>query len=396
MACPSRTGSLASITSLVTAGLALWLGLLCTTVPAVAQADDERATQAQLEQLRREMNQLTRLLENFRDERGQLQSALRDSEVEIGEIQKRMRAIQQQLEAQQQELQNLQKERDQLQDARRRQATHIATQIRDAYQLGRQSKLKILLNQERPETVSRTLAYYDYFHRARAEQLEAYIDLISELDRIEPAIRSRSDQLAVARNQLLQQQDALLDARAQREQSLARLDATIRDKDQELKAKARDQAELEKLLTAMQETLATLELPADYRPFAELKGRLPWPVAGRASHRFGSPREGGVLRWQGVTIQAPEGKTVHAVHHGRVVFADWFRGAGLLLILDHGDGYMSLYGHNQSLMRETGDWVAAGDPIATVGSSGGLRQAGLYFEIRHNGQPTDPSQWCRA
>ena len=360
-----------------------------------AQADEERATQSQLKKLRGEIAELSRLLQGFRDERSKLQGSLRSSEVEIGEIQKRMRTIQQQLEEQQRELERLNEQRDDLQSSRRQQAEQIEKQVRGAYQLGRQHKIKVLLNQENPDTVSRALAYYDYFNRARSERIEAYVDLISELDHIEPRIRQQVDTLAVARGQLQQQQSALVDARAQRQQSLARLEATIQNKDQELKAKANDRAELEKLLSAMQETLANLQLPADYRPFAELKGKLPWPVNGRTAHRFGSLREGSELRWQGVTINAGEGETVQAIHNGRVVFADWFRGAGLLLILDHGNGYMSLYGHNQSLLRDVGDWIATGEPIATVGSSGGNRQAGLYFEIRHNGRPTDPGQWCQ-
>lgn len=360
-----------------------------------AQADEERATQAQLKKLRSEIAELNRMLQNFRGERSKLQNSLRSSEVEIGEIQKRMRSIQQQLEQQQRELERLNQQRDDLQSSRRQQAEQIARQVRGAYQLGRQHKIKVLLNQENPDTVSRALAYYDYFNRARGERIEAYIDLISELDHIEPRIRQQVDTLATAREQLQQQQLALVDARAQRQQNLARLEAAIQNKDQELKAKASDQAELEKLLSAMQETLANLQLPADYRPFAELKGKLRWPVDGRTAHRFGSAREGSAIRWQGVTIQASEGETVKAIHNGRVVFADWFRGAGLLLILDHGNGYMSLYGHNQSLLREVGDWITTGEPIATVGNSGGNRQAGLYFEIRHNGQPTDPGQWCQ-
>jgi len=380
------------------AGAALLIGWLALTIPlSLAESTaDEQATRAQLKQLRQEMNELTQLLQNFRDERSALQGALRDSEVEIGEVQQRIRRIQQQLQRHQRELESLQQERSQLQGAKQQKSRQIAAQVRSAYRLGHQSRIKLLLNQQRPETVSRTLAYHDYFNRAHSRQLEAYIDLISELDQVEPALRQRRDQLALARGQLEQQRDTLEDARVRRRQNLARLEATIRDKDDELKTRAREQAELEALLEAMQETLANLSLPADYRPFDELKGKLPWPVKGRTLHRFGSPREGGSLRWQGTTIQAREGEEVLAVHHGRVVFADWFRGAGLLLILDHGGGYMSLYGHNQSLLRETGDWVAAGDPIATVGNSGGLRQAGLYFEIRHNGHPTDPGQWCRA
>jgi septal ring factor EnvC (AmiA/AmiB activator) len=122
---------------------------------------------------------------------------------------------------------------------------------------------------------------------------------------------------------------------------------------------------------------------------------MPWPVDGKARNRFGRDRDGGPLKWHGLMIAASEGSTVSAIHHGRVVFADWFRGSGLLRILDHGAGYRSLYGHNQSLLREVGEWVDVGDAIGTVGNSGGRQRTALYFEIRKDGKPTDPDKWCK-
>ncbi|MDC3332982.1 peptidoglycan DD-metalloendopeptidase family protein, partial [bacterium] len=122
---------------------------------------------------------------------------------------------------------------------------------------------------------------------------------------------------------------------------------------------------------------------------------MPWPTAGKLANSFGSKRNGTTLRWQGVNINARQGSDVKAIHYGRVVFADWFRGSGLLVIIDHGDGYMSLYGHNQSLLKSPGEWVIPGESIATVGNSGGQKSAGLYFEIRKNGKPTDPKRWCK-
>jgi septal ring factor EnvC (AmiA/AmiB activator) len=123
---------------------------------------------------------------------------------------------------------------------------------------------------------------------------------------------------------------------------------------------------------------------------------MDWPVAGKVVSHFGRPRSEGGLRWQGAQIEAAEGTEVRAIHHGRVVFADWFRGQGLLIIIDHGDGYMSLYSHNKSLLRETGDWVTVGEPIATIGNSGGLSEYGLYFEIRHRGKASNPARWCAS
>jgi septal ring factor EnvC (AmiA/AmiB activator) len=158
---------------------------------------------------------------------------------------------------------------------------------------------------------------------------------------------------------------------------------------------AEDQEELQRLLELIEQAVADLEVPAEYQAFEAFRGQLPWPVAGRASNRFGARRGQGTLRWQGLVIPAEEGSTVNAIHHGRVVFADWFRGSGLLLIIDHGDGFMSLYAHNEALLREVGEWVSAGAAVATVGNSGGRAEPGLYFEIRKDGKPTDPVAWLR-
>lgn len=133
----------------------------------------------------------------------------------------------------------------------------------------------------------------------------------------------------------------------------------------------------------------------EHTPFLTLRGRLQWPSRGKLTTRYGSARKVGKLKWQGVNIKAPEGTEVHAISHGRVAFSDWLRGFGLLTIIDHGDGYMSLYGGNQSLFKEVGDWVEAGEVIAGVGNSGGRKNSALYFEIRHNGKPTNPLKWCR-
>ena len=157
-----------------------------------------------------------------------------------------------------------------------------------------------------------------------------------------------------------------------------------------------EQDDLLKLLQAIEEEVTNISLPESYNPFHTRRGKMAWPTAGKQLHRFGSSRDGSSMNWNGVVIASAKGSPVKAIHHGRVVFSDWLRGAGLLIIVDHGGGYMSLYGHNESLLFDTGDWVKAGDTIATVGNSGGRSEAALYFEIRKNGKPTNPSAWCRG
>jgi septal ring factor EnvC (AmiA/AmiB activator) len=397
--------------------LALPLALLLGAVPP-AFGNDKQQTQTQLQQLKSEMGKLQKMLQEFRSERARLEKNLRASEVEIGETERRIRDIQQQLQQQERELDDLRERRDALQESRTDQQQQIARQVRGAYELGREDKLKTLLNQEDPARVSRALTYYDYFNRARAAQIDAYVDLIAELDTLEPAIEEKAGSLRVARAELDAEQKKLLSARSERQAALAKLAGTIKSKDSELKQMAQDRSSLEQLLRKLEAASraaaakAAAKTPAATKPgqtagpvvrsgdpvsgnFAALRGKLPWPVTGRPDNRFGAKRGSSDLKWQGINIAAPEGSTVRAIHGGKVVFADWLRGSGLLIIVDHGSGYLSLYAHNQSLLRNVGDRVAGGDAIATVGSSGGQDQAALYFEIRQRGVPTDPAQWCR-
>lgn len=371
-------------------------------------AADNDGTQKQLDQLKSEIGKLQDALKQFRDERSKLQGDLRKSETDIGATQQKIQQIQKQLQQQQQELEKLQQQRQTLQQSKKSQQESIAQQVRAAYELGQQNKLKALLNQQDPSKISRTMAYYDYFNRARAEQIDAYIELISQLDMLQPQIEQKAAELRTAKSELDQQRQQLLGAREERSRTLAKLNDDIQSKGDQLKQRARDRDALEQVLrkieraarereTKQRDALARnqLEPVLSGQPFRELRGQLPWPVAGRPENQFGGLRSGTDLRWQGITISAREGDTVRAIHNGRVVFADWLRGSGLLIIVDHGDGYLSLYAHNQTLLKSTGDAVKAGDSIATVGNTGGEQQAGLYFEIRHKGVPTNPAEWCR-
>lgn len=364
-------------------------------IPAAAHADSNENKRQQLQQLNSKVKQLNKLLAGFKGQRSELQSSLQKAEVDIGHIQNQVRKIQRQLNREQAELKTLQTKRNNLQTAKRGQQKFIEQQIIAAYQVGQQKKLKVLLNQEKPDKVSRALTYYDYFNLARTEQIDAYVDIINELNNVEPKIVEKANTLGLAKKQLQQQHQNLLGKQKQRQQSLAKINSAIKNKDQRLRQMNKDRSQLEKLLAAVEQTLSNITIPGDFRSFTTMKGKLPWPVKGKASNRFGSQRSGSSQRWQGLSIPSREGSTVTAVHHGRVVFANWLRGSGLLVIIDHGDGYMSLYAHNQSLLKDTGEWVGAGEAIATVGVSGGQTNAALYFEIRHKGKPTNPSHWFK-
>jgi septal ring factor EnvC (AmiA/AmiB activator) len=183
-------------------------------------------------------------------------------------------------------------------------------------------------------------------------------------------------------------------SRDERRTLLASLDSAIADANQNIKRLTAEEQRLAKLVKELSELMAGMALGGE-EPFARHKGKLSWPVQGKIAGDYGRPREGGPLVWNGVLLEAPQGSAVRAVYRGRVAFADWLPGFGLLLIVDHGDGYMSLYGHNATLLKESGDWVERGEEVAQVGDTGGQARPSLYFEIRASGQPVDPHDWIR-
>ena len=240
------------------------------------------------------------------------------------------------------------------------------------------------------------MAYYRYLFEARSELLAEYRGTLEELAGVQQQIDASTVALAEREAELKSQQQAVMNAQGERQLAVLDLSESIDSNAEQLKEKEADRQKLESLLAAIEEAVVNLRVPEDFQPFSKVRGKMPWPVAGKPSNRFGNPRNEGKMRWQGVAIPAEEGATVRAIHHGRVVYADWLRGSGLLLIIDHGDGYMSLYAHNQSLLKDVGEWVTAGTAISTVGNSGGQDRFALYFEVRHQGKPVDPAAWCQA
>lgn len=369
----------------------LLAGLSCH---AVGQSDEEK-TREQLLQLEAEIKRISTELSSASSRHSQLQEQLRKAEVELGALQRRIADNENALQSSEKELAELQQQRATLQQARDQQQARIAQELKMAWQIGRQGQFKIVLNQESPHTVARSLAYYRYFFRARNSLLESYRKTLRELATVEQDIDTAMAELETRGETLVKQQEELTAAQATRKQAMDELSASISSASAQLKQKEQDRKQLEELLRAIEKAIVDLQVPENYATFQSAKGKMPWPVKGKHSNQFNRARNEGKMRWQGVTISASEGTKVNAIHHGRVVYADWLRGSGLLLIVDHGEGFMSLYAHNESLLREVGEWVTAGTPISTVGNTGGEEKAALYFEIRHNGKPVDPSKWCK-
>jgi len=374
----------------------LFIALLFTGLPhlSLAQTDEEK-TREKLQQLEAEIKRITAEISDASNRQNKLQDQLRQAEIKQGTLQREIKENKKALKARAKELAELEQQRREQEQARDRQQARIALELKTAWQMGRQGQIKILLNQENPHTVARSLAYYRYFFKARNTLVEQYRKTLRELETLQNRIDTTLAELDARGQTLEQQQTDLTTAQASRKQAVAKLSDSISSKSTQLKRKEQDRQQLEDLLQAIGEAVVDLVVPDDYQKFKKARGQMPWPVAGKPSNQFNRPRNEGKMRWQGITITAPEGTTVKAIHHGRVVYADWLRGSGLLLIIDHGDGYMSLYAHNESLLREVGEWVTVGAPISTVGNSGGEEKFALYFEIRHAGKPVNPSKWCR-
>lgn len=376
---------------LANAFLGLWLVCCAPIIHA-----DEAADKAKLEAVRKNIAALKAELEKTKSDREQLLKALESTEKNIGELNKKASQIKRQINEGESKVEALKDERSELQIKKKNEQQHVGQHINAAYRLGQQSSLKLLFNQQDPTTVERNIRYYDYFVKARSEKIASYTATITRLDAIEKEFNYETDQLKNNYASLKKQQQELASQKNKREATVAKLSRAINSKAGELSQLEKDRQNLAKLIQQVTQILDETELRNDTRQFAGLRGQLPWPTQGRVLNSYGSSRVGNKVRWQGMLIGANAGSPVKAIHNGRVVFSDYLRGHGLLIIVDHGAGYLSLYAHNDALYKELGEWVAAGETIATVGNTGGQQQSALYFELRHHGKPTDPKRWFKS
>lgn len=373
--------------------------LILFVSPLMADEDDERAAehQAELEALRERIESLRDQLSEARGERDEATQALREAEQEVGRLSRSLRDIENRIAEQRERLSSLRAEQAEREARIAEERDALRRQIQGAYRTGREEQLKLLLNQEDPAAIGRMLVYYDYLNRARTDRIESIQDHVRRLRTLAEEVDSTLATLAESRREREQALSTMEATREQREEAVAQIEQQLRNRGQRLTRLEQDEAELERLIRSLQDALS--DIPSDLhrgREFGSLRGELPWPVGGSVQQAFGDPRAGGRMRWQGMLIDANSGSEVQAVSHGRVAYADWLQHYGLVLILDHGDGWLSLYGHNQALYQEVGDWVAPGDVIATVGDSGGRARSGLYFEIRRQGEPVNPGRWLSS
>lgn len=373
----------------VTRTFVLSLVLILTTPSTHSQSDEEA-----LAQLKKELESLDSKLQTFQKERSQVQADLREQELALSKIHKQIYDTDQDIKKSQASLSDLSEQATDLEADLQAQEAQLGDELKTMYQTGSEEPLKMLLNQNSPAEFSRMFNYYQYLLEARAGSIESYLGTLATLDETRSEILRHQNQLERLSTELADQESNQKRAQEKRLSLLQEIESRILSAEQLIAEKEEDRARLEQLIAEVEEQIANLAPPESFKPFIELKGNYSWPVMGDFAYRYGSSRSGN-MRWQGVVIKSSSGEPVTTIHHGRVVFADYLRGYGLLVIVDHDDGYLSLYGHNQSLFVEPGEWVAPGDQIALVGNSGSITEQGLYFEIRHQGQPQNPSSWAK-
>ena len=364
-------------------------GLILSQLTQVSFADE----QADLAKLQQEIQQLQSWLKETESEHDKLNEALRQSDKKIGGIAKKIDETRTLLNQEQSRLKKLQAEQSQLRILKAEQKQQLAKQIGGAQKLGNQGSLKVLLNQDDPQQISRMLKYYEYFNKARMASIQTLITNLKRLNNIEAEILSQQNKLIKTENSFLKINKQLNSEKKQHKNLLASLEARRKEKSNDLSQKQKDQKRLQQLINEVATLLDNSVRKQDARPIRSLKGKLPRPTKGRIVKAFGNHNSQARNKWQGWLMKGYEGSAITAIHHGRIVFSDWLRGFGLLLIIDHGDGYLSLYARNQSLLKSVGDWVYQGENIATLGASGGFKEPRLYFEIRHKGIPQDPAAW---
>ncbi len=360
--------------------------------PTAQDALSREEAELRLEALKTEIGRLQRSLESARGRFAEEQGSLRRLDLDIQEALLGLNSLSRQIDEHRGELDRLHAERESYLENLAERHELLSGQTVVAYRLGRESRLKLLLNQDNPAQLGRLLAYYDYFSAAQAVHIRGLREALAVLDSLQARIDAEISALNSARADQQAALAALQQSRGERQGLLGALAGRIDSEESLLEELTRNRADLESLIERLTDALA--DIPSDlgqYQHPSQSKGALPMPTAGRVSRAFGQPRTGG-LSWQGWLIHAESGTEVRAVAYGRVAYADWLRGYGLLIIIDHGSGFMSLYGNNESLLFEVGDWVQPGTVIGTVGNDSGSGQ-GLYFELRDNGRPLDPAAW---
>ena len=363
----------------------------------VSMADDKSAKEKQLKTLLRKIDKLKQAIDVKENNKSSYTKKLKSVERKIGKVNQQISATDKKITAKKSELKALRATRLKHQRELSQENDYLAEQVYAAFTLGRQERAKLLFSQQNPQALQRNLVYYQYFSNARVALINDVQRNIDKIIATEELIRQAQLDLEQNQKSLEAQIKELKVDLGERKTIISSLDKELKQQGGSLSRLQDEATQLQNLIKSIEEIFVDApESEISQKAFAELKGKLAWPVKGKLKKLFGRNKPQSELRWQGVVIEAPNGRQVKAVSHGRIAFSDWLRGLGNLVIIDHGNSYLSLYGHNESLYKSAGEWVEAGDVISTIGNSGGQNKPGLYFEIRKKGRPQNPTRWCKA
>ena len=375
--------------------IVLFLGLLLA-FNATCFAKDKALKQKQLTQLKSKIDKLRKTIEVKENSKSNINRQLRQIEKQIGGISNKIRKSRKAIKSKQRSLASLKKSKSSIQQDIARHNQQLSEQLHTAYTLGNNEQVRLLFSQQSAKNLQRNLTYYEYFSAYRLQQIDSSKQNYDRLIENEKKITGATKELEGILQKQKSQKSSLSTDRTKRKKIVTNLEKQLKKQGKYLTKLEDDAQNLKQLLDSLSEILIQTPAPVSTQKFSKLKGKLSWPVKGNVKKLFGQTKPPSNLRWQGVVINSRRGNNVRAVSHGRIAFADWLRGMGNLIIIDHGDGYLSLYGHNESLFKATGEWVEAGDIIGSIGNSGGQSKDGLYFEIRKKGKPQNPSRWCKT
>ncbi len=366
--------------------IGLLLCSLCVTGIAINNASSKK-----LSVLSPQIVEALHHLKQTLKQQNALQKKLKRSEQSIGSLSNNIRRINSKILKNNQHIAKLQSQAQHDQQQLKKQRADLTNQIRLAYQTNHENYMKVLFNQQNPYQLSRIMAYYGYFSQAHLQAITEINQTLTNLQQTQQSLNQNTNQLKKLLHSRIKQQQQLRQSRTKRKKVLTRLDSRVETQHQKIAILQTNKQALEKVIAKLRQQKT--RKPFVGGNFASNKGRLSWPTRGTIMHRFGT-RMNQSLRYYDVFIKAPEGQGIHAIAPGKVIFSNWLKGFGLLLIVDHGNGYMTLYAHCNSLYKNVGDTITSGEPIASVGNSGGMTNVGLSFQIRHNGKPLDPNRWC--
>jgi septal ring factor EnvC (AmiA/AmiB activator) len=369
--------------------------LLLTALAAEAQNTEgglAKIKEQELEEVRERISELKRSMDRSALTRDRLTGELRSAEVEISETRIRLKELERERDYSISQKLKLDGKIEQREAELEIESRELASQVRAAYMSGSQERAKLLLNQRDPATLGRLIMYYRYLNDYRSGNIDVVTAYIRELVDLRSKVAAEEARLVKIAEQRYDELTQLNAAQEKRRDLLVSVQGRMVNEGREIEQLEAQERDLSQLLAELFSILSDYPISSE-SPFSEHKGRLTWPVAGTLLHDFGQPRVTDRLKWNGVVLAAPRGHEVRSVYHGRVVFSDWLVGLGLLVIVEHGEGYMTLYGYNETTLKTTGDWVAPGDVIATVGDSGGQARTALYFEIRRGTRPLNPRTW---